>query len=536
MTDALLSHAPAGQPFKSSALNRIQVSRMVTSRVPITGDNFIAGRSCSFAFNSSPTDAILLSESRLVMHLKVTDNNTGALKGSTRFQFDPINSAFSSASHQINSVTVDSCGSNLVDLSNIQHRLHSNHVGASTTGSEGMLSFKKHMCNKFLERSATVLPQTTAADVNGAAAGATNINFGDNLISDNLSGLKKANYYEENEKQSILTRNGRSEIELAAPIALPFWRSNTAIGGPLNHVLELTIANNYTDRMFFSEKIEREPSHNGVTLAGLEGHTESFITAVGTTGTGVGASVAAGFAITDTNGQDVHRSLTVPLCTSEIAAVTSVGATSGNGLKVKVVDMYLSLCYVTPRAAAIQRPLSFQLPYTGINLLTRSMTDGDNHTEMFQIPLATQLIAVAIRLKDLNKISVDGESYTGGTSVRTLQIQRGGESQPTPQWTLDPTKYQVARAYQSFNQIVGGSNSSGKGQSLVEWVDQPIFLFRTMSNEMSTSLTVRMTTDGGMTASNFELMIFCMSQAVVEVRLDETGVVQSVIKDSVAGV
>ena len=53
---------------------------------------------------------------------------------------------------------------------------------------------------------------------------------------------------------------------------------------------------------------------------------------------------------------------------------------------------------------------------------------------------------------------------------------------------------------------------------------------------MSTSLTVRMTTDGGMTASNFELMIFCMSQAVVEVRLDETGVVQSVIKDSVAGV
>ena len=244
----------------------------------------------------------------------------------------------------------------------------------------------------------------------------------------------------------------------------------------------------------------------------------------------------AGVVITDTDGTDVHRSLTVPLCTSEIAAVTSVGATGGNGLKVKVVDMYLSLCYVTPRAAAIQRPLSFQLPFTGINLLTRSMTNGDNHTEMFQIPLATQLIAVAIRLKDLNKISVDGESYTGGTSVRTLQIQRGGESQPTPQWTLDPTKYQVARAYQSFNQIVGGSNSSGKGQSLVEWVDQPIFLFRTMSNEMSTSLTVRMTTAQGMTASNFELMIFCMSQAVVEVRLDETGVVQSVIKDSVAGV
>ena len=532
MTDALLSHAPAGQPFKSSALNRIQVSRMVTSRVPITGGNFIAGRSCSFAFNSSPTDAILLSESRLVMRLEVTDNDSGALKGSTRFQFDPINSAFSSASHQINSVTVDSCGSNLVDLSNIQHRLHSNHVGASTTGSEGMLSFKKHMCNKFLERSESALVATNAAILNGQGADASANKFSENLQSASLKGLKKANYYEENEKQSILTRNGTSEIELAAPIALPFWRSNTAIGGPLNHVLELTIANNYTDRMFFSEKIEREPSHNGVTLTGLLAHANQTLSATGTGAT----STAGDFVIAD-GGATVHRrALTVPLCTGEIAAVTNVSAGAGAGLKVEVVDMYLSLCYVTPRAAAIQRPLSFQLPYTGINLLTRSMTNGDNHTEMFQIPLATQLIAVAIRLKDLNKISVDGESYTGGTSVRTLQIQRGGESQPTPQWTLDPTKYQVARAYQSFNQIVGGSNSSGKGQSLVEWVDQPIFLFRTMSNEMSTSLTVRMTTDGGMTASNFELMIFCMSQAVVEVRLDETGVVQSVIKDSVAGV
>ena len=141
MSDSLLSHAAAGQPFKTRALNRIQVSRMVTSRVPIVKDNFISGRSCSFAFSSSPADCVLMSYSRLVMQFKVTDNNGSALKGSTRFQFDPVNSAFSSASHQINSVTVDSCGSNLVDLSNIQHRLHSNRVGASTTGSEGMLSF-----------------------------------------------------------------------------------------------------------------------------------------------------------------------------------------------------------------------------------------------------------------------------------------------------------------------------------------------------------------------------------------------------------
>jgi hypothetical protein len=164
------------------------------------------------------------------------------------------------------------------------------------------------------------------------------------------------------------------------------------------------------------------------------------------------------------------------------------------------------------------------------------MPDGDNHTEMFQIPLATQQVAVAIRLKDFNKISVDGESYTGGRFVRTLQIQRGGESQPTPQWKLDPTKYQVARAYQAFNQIVGGSNSSGKGQSLTEWVDQPIFLFRTMSSELSTSLTIRMTTENGMTASNYEMMIFATTQQVVEARLDATGVVQSIVKDAVVGV
>ena len=198
MSDSLLSHAAAGQPFKTSALNRIQVSRMVTSRVPITKGDFIAGRSCSFAFNSSPTDCLLLSESRLVMQLKVDDNHGptshAALKGSTRFQFDPVNSAFSSASHQINSVTVDSCGSNLVDLSNIQHRLHSNRVGASTTGSEGMLSFKKHMCNKFLERDATVLAETTAAVANTGAAGATAVNFGTDLISENTNVSKKEIY------------------------------------------------------------------------------------------------------------------------------------------------------------------------------------------------------------------------------------------------------------------------------------------------------------------------------------------------------
>ena len=423
MSDSLLSHAAAGQPFKTSALNRIQVSRMVTSRVPITKGDFIAGRSCSFAFNSSPTDCLLLSESRLVMHLKVDDNHSGsyaALKGSTRFQFDPVNSAFSSASHQINSVTVDSCGSNLVDLSNIQHRLHSNRVGASTTGSEGMLSFKKHMCNKFLERDESALVGTNAAVATGLGANANAINFCENLQSERLKGLKKANYYEENEKQSILTRNGMDEIELSAPIALPFWRSNTAIGGPLNHVLELTIANDYANRMFFSEKIEREPSHNGVTLTGLQGHAENFLTAIGTTGTGSTTSTAAGFSITDEDSTDVHRSLTVPLCTSEIAAVTNTSAVDGSGLRVQVMDMYLSLCYVTPRAEAIQRPLSFQLPFTGIDLLTRSMTNGDNHTEMFQIPLATQQVAVAIRLKDFNKISVDGESYTGGRFVRTL--------------------------------------------------------------------------------------------------------------------
>jgi len=517
MADSLLSHAPAGQPFQSSKINRIQVTRQVHSRVPITGSHFQSGRSCSFAFSSSPTDCWLPSESRLVVRMKVDNASSGDVSDSVRFQYDPLNSMFDAASHQCQSVTVDSCGSNLVDLSNIQHRLDSSKDGSSLSGSTGLLNFKKHMHGSVLPQDDGVVPETTAATSTGAT-------FGNDLMSVNLFELRRE-VTMENEKQTILQRNGRNYFELSAPIALPFWRTNTAVGGPLNHVLEMTVAQDYLKRMFYSKPIDCAPSNNAVTL------TSTGALALTALGSGASAQPAA----FEAGGH--HRSITVPLATAQVAAI----AVSNIGIEIE--DIYLSLCYVNPRAEAIQRPLSFQLPYTGINLLTRTLTNGTTHTEMFTIPLATQMIAVALRSADINNIRIDSEEYFGGQYIRQLQIQRGGESQPTPAYNINAELYQVARPYQAYTQILGGAVTNGKGQSLSEWNEEPVFLFRTMSNELSTSLTIKMTTaanssigGGSLTASNFELMVWCFSQEVVEVRLDESGNVRSVIKDSVAGV
>ena len=391
MADSLLSHAPAGQPFQSSKINRIQVTRQVHSRVPITGSHFQSGRSCSFAFSSSPTDCWLPSESRLVVRMKVDNASSGRVSESVRFQYDPLNSMFDAASHQCQSVTVDSCGSNLVDLSNIQHRLDSSKDGSSLSGSTGLLNFKKHMHGAVLPIDQSVVPETTHA-------GGDTTTFGNDLISANLFELKRE-VFMENEKQTILQRNGQNYFELSAPIALPFWRTNTAVGGPLNHVLEMTVAQDYLKRMFHTRLIDCAPSNNAATL------TSTGPIAMTVEGSGASAQAAAFHTASH------PRSFTVPLATSQVAAV------SVSSVGIEIEDVYLSLCYVNPRAEAIQRPLSFQLPYTGINLLTRTLTNGTTHTEMFTIPLATQMIAVALRVADVNNIVVDSEEYFGGQYI-----------------------------------------------------------------------------------------------------------------------
>ena len=518
---------PASTPFAPGRVNA-SFTRQVHSRVPITGDQFIAGRIASFNFKSTPDSLVHLPSSTIVVRMKVTDGaGVNAPPASVRFQHDPINAGlFNQAKYSVNGVTVSAVGANLGDLSQLHHRLTDTLEGTCTIGSSALIGNQKGMfpIGKQPNGGSQEHGGHAAASTPGTSTDGV---FEKELVSENLGMSEREKTFGTNPKQSILQLNKKAggealEFELAAPIALPFWRQQSkAIGQNLEHQLELTVQNDMLKHMFYTQAVKRFSSHNCVTLTSTDTTAGGKVHVKGS----VASSTAAVL------GADNGAGVTMPLATAAVAAITDVASLSaGNGLKVTITDIYLNLCVIQPRAP-IPRPLSTQYSWTDMTLLTRTLQTSQNYTEVFTIPISTKQIAVFVRHAPAD-IAVDREVYGGGAHLREFSLQRGSALLPAGgQYSLNPHNRRVARPLLDYNRILGATTVNARGgRTLEQWAKEPVLLFSSHTEEASSQITLRFSTDGTNLSAS-EIVVACFRTRVAEFTVDESGLPTSTVTD-----
>ena len=500
----------ASTPFAPSRINA-QFTRQVHSRVPVSGTQFVSGRTCQFAFKSTPSDLVHLPSSRLVAKLKVTQGDgTTALVHSVRLQSDPLSALFSQAKYSVNGVVISSVGANYSDLSNIAHRLSDTVEGSSTIGSAAMIGFQKDMH-----------PTANVGGVTASAAAASGTVLRADLLQPGLNMCKRNRVNDTNPKQQILVVNGANAFELSAPVCLPYWTSQPkAMGQNLDHLLELTIAQDFKKQMLYSEDVHPQPSHNTCTIAAK---VSDQITVAGN---GDGAAAA------DLK-TDEAAGVTFSLSTAAVAKLdnANINASGATGISVVVEEIYLSLCCIQPRAP-IPRPLSTQYSWTDVTMLTRSMQNADVHTEVFTVPISSRQFFVSLRVAS-SSLNVDRELYNGGREWRQFSLQRGSSIMPLPAYNLDPTKLVVGRALDDYNRTLGATAINAKGgRDILSWCDEPCLLFTSTTEEASTQVTLRFNTQStGMGTAGYEILLACFHTKVAEFTVDQSGVPTSTVTD-----
>ena len=139
---------PAGTDVPPSSDTRYFYRRQVYSRNPVTGTNFVGGRTVNFQAEASGGHYLVPSECRIVAKLKVLNNaGNGPVEQSVRFATDPIHCGlFNAGMLSINGTTVESVASNMRDVSLLQLRMDSTTAGADFgAGTAGLLGFSQKM-------------------------------------------------------------------------------------------------------------------------------------------------------------------------------------------------------------------------------------------------------------------------------------------------------------------------------------------------------------------------------------------------------
>ena len=139
---------PAGTSVPPSSDTRYFYRRQVYSRNPVTGTNFVGGRTVNFQAEASGGHYLVPSECRIVAKLKVLNTaGDGPVEQSVRFATDPIHCGlFNAGMLSINGTTVESVASNMRDVSLLQLRMDSTTAGADFgAGTAGLLGFSQKM-------------------------------------------------------------------------------------------------------------------------------------------------------------------------------------------------------------------------------------------------------------------------------------------------------------------------------------------------------------------------------------------------------
>jgi hypothetical protein len=521
MTDALWSGPAAGTPFAPKRLNA-SFMRQVYSRVPISGDQWTEGRTAQFVFKSTPDSLVHLPSSRIVVKMKLTDGAGNALPGSVRLQSDPINAGlFNQMKYAVNGVVINAVGANLGDFSNVHHRLTDTFEGQSTIGTTSLIGFKKDMFH----------PLNGVKSKHIASSSATTHLEGE-LLQANLGMCKRERVFDTNIKQSIIQANTDGAtayaFEVDACPALPFWRQQQkALGMNLEHSLECTIQTDFKKHLLFSGAVKSFPSPNTVTMTGTNGATHPMSVKGNADG-----SAAAVLAHSANAAHTMNLGVTMPLATAEIPALVDahINLADSTGIKVVIEEVYLNLCILQPRAP-LPRPLSLQTNWVDMTLLTRTLQNSQNYTEVFTVPLSSTQFFVAIR-RSAASLNVDREAYDGGVYFTSASLQRGSSIQPMPSYKLSPPKLQCARALSDYNRIIGATSVNARGgRDILSWCEEPCLLFNSQTEEASSSITLRFETSPNVDLSDYELLVMCYHHRVAEFVVDSSGQPTSTLTD-----
>ena len=539
---------PAGTdlPPRNGNVQRYE-TRQIYPRNPVLGTSWSPGREVVFQFESSPADGWLVpSESKLYCRFKVgtkgdstadfptfptADKNAHSL----RFAASPLYGLLDSAKYSMNGTTIQSVSSGaLSDHAQFQLRLTGTRDSHDTNATVGCDSLRQ-----------TMLPPELLSSATTSAAQSTSEVYQPEVIA--------------NDKQKILSdRIGTNgEIELASPIslALTSWGTNKFIPGG-SHDLRFTVGQYGVNmkRSVYTEQVEPRPIGQStvlsavddatLTLDGIACNTAAVLNAADSTKLkttrveGDGKNNTSYNAIEDDASVGARRQLArarlLARCTPPVPIYDDSGT---NELKIDMVECYLSCVYVLPVHGTVPRPLSTQVTYDNIHLITEPIggTSASGFTKNLTIPVNTTRIVIGFRQSadalTLNRelLGAEGGTKSEGGTPKSLQITLAGVSLPSPAYTLGfkgagaLRGEQTVRAWCDWQSFLKASIGNAVGsQNLSEWQEDPLYAFRIMGDRSSAAQNLTVAASfGAQVSADTDMLIWCIGTNVVEATYDD---------------
>ena len=437
---------------------------------------------------------------------------------------------FDAARWSMNGTTVQAVSGNLDSHAHLQLRMMGSRESHDTNGILGCDSLRQKMLHPELTASAT----NTAFDQTGEV-------FTPEVIP--------------NDKQKMFTDDRRgldTDFELASPLSmcLTSFGTNKFIPGA-SHDVRLTIGTEGVNlrKSVYTQRIPGAPIGQATVLGGdgtdthlkLDGQqlsdTDNIATGdVTKLKTGVGYVVGDvdtdfNYNSTDAGGKKLARARMLARCAAPVAAYDD----SGNAeLVCFPEEVYIMAYYALPVHGTVPRPMSIQIPFDSVTLLTENISSKST-TLQITVPVNTTRILMALRkagtpaLGDNRELlgALGGSLAKNGANAhcgwQSLSIGIGGINLPAPQYSTSFESGNFIRMWADWQSYLKGSIGNTAGaQNMSEFQEDPIAAFRVIGSRDSVAqnLTVRYSLHND-PADNTELCVYCIGTNVLEATYDD---------------
>ncbi len=228
--------------------------------------------------------------------------------------------------------------------------------------------------------------------------------------------------------------------------------------------------------------------------------------------------------------QQLARARMLARCTPPIAAYADAGDAE---LVLEPTEVYLMAYYALPVHGTVPRPMSIQIPFDAVTLLTENIS-AKSTTLQLTVPVNTTRILMALR-KGGTPALVDNRELLGarGGSLavngstpcgwESLSISIAGINLPAPQYSTDFRAGNFIRMWSDWQSYLKGSIGNTAGaQNMSEYQQDPIAAFRVIGNRDSVAqnLTVRYALKA-VPPADTELCVYCIGTNVLEATYDD---------------
>ena len=501
-------------------------SRQIFPRNSVTGNDWKVGREIVFNFESDPASGWLVpDQSKLYMRFKVRTKGADTVPDSDalRFAAAPLWGLVDAARWSMNGTTVQAVSGNVDSHAQLQLRMMGSRESHDTNGVLGCDSLRQKMMH----------PELTADTTNTAAKGVDEV-FTPQVIP--------------NDKQKMFSdRKGTStDFELASPIsmALTSWGTNKFIPGG-SHDLRFTIGTEGVNmkKSVVTQRIPGVPLGQATVLGtsgantleldsiafGNKGIDEGAVTALKTTRPT--ADAATNYDAGTPGNQQLARARMLARCAAPVLPYNDAGQAE---LVLVPTEVYLMAYYALPVHGTVPRPMSIQLPFDAVTLLTENITAKSTTLQM-TVPVNTTRILLALRkggtpaLADNRELlgalggSLAVNAGTRACGLESLSIGIGGINLPAPQYSTDFNAGNFIRIWSDWQSYLKGSIGNTAGaQNMSEFQEDPIAAFRVIGNRDSVAqnLSIRYGLKAD-PAADTELCVYCIGTNVLEATYDD---------------